>query len=796
MSLLTEARPWPETGRPRRAGVSSFGMSGTNAHVVLEQAPEPASVDVVDVVDEDVLGMWAVSGRSVEALRAQGGRLAEVLGRADGVDVAGVGRALAARARLEHRAVLCGSGTELVAGLQALSEGREHEGLTLGFAGAGRPRCVFVYPGQGSQWPGMAAALYSSSPAFATRLRECAEALQPFVDWPVLETLTSGSGEWSRTDVVQPALFAVMLGITAAWQDLGVVPDAVVGHSQGEIAAAVAAGALSLEDGARLCALRARALSGLSGTGAMASVPLPAADLPPGLEIAAINGPSHTVVAGPTATVAEFVAQYQARDVRARLIDVDYASHSVHIESLHSVLAELKISPRQARIPFYSTVTAARITDTTVLDAEYWWQNLRQPVRFHDTVQALRVDGFGMFIESSPHPVLVPALEHSFEGFETVVIGSLRRDHDGLRQLLGNAARAHVHGAPLTPPGSTDQNPDLLPDLPTYPFQHTRYWLLPAASGSAGALGLDPGGHPLLDAVVAHPDGGITGTAVLTADRCAWIRDHAVYDMIVLPGAALLELVLHIAAGTGHPHLQELTLQAPLVLAEDDQLHLNITYRPDGTVTIHTRPADSDEPPTWTHHATAILTTDPAPEPDPIPVPQPDATATAPTVLYAELHDRGYHYGPTFQGLTDIRHHGHQAWATATLPAVAAVDGFLLHPALMDAALHTVFLTADTDQPAARQLPFTFTDTTIHRRPAPTTIGIYTTTEGPAHTITITGPDNAPILTTHLTTRALNPQDFAAPIDQSVFELNWTQIPAPVTPPPAADVPRTWAALG
>ncbi|WP_323748202.1 acyltransferase domain-containing protein, partial [Catenulispora rubra] len=549
----------------------------------------------------------------------------------------------------------------------------------------------------------------------------------------------------------------------------------------------MAAGVLSLEDGARLCALRARALSGLSGTGAMASVPLPAADitavLPAGLEIAAVNGPAHTVVAGPAAVVAEFVAEYQARDIRARLIDVDYASHSVHIESLHSVLAELKISPSQGRIPFYSTVTAARITDTTVLDAGYWWRNLRQPVRFHDTVQALHADGFGMFIESSPHPVLVPALEHSFEDFDTVVIGSLRRDHDGLRQLLGNAARAHVHGAPLIPPGSTDQSPDLLPDLPTYPFQHTRYWLLPAASGSAGALGQDPGGHPLLDAVVAHPDGSITGTAVLTADRCEWIRDHAVYDMIVLPGAALLELVLHIAAGTGHPHLQELTLQAPLILSEDDRLHLNITYRPDpdpgtgsGTVTIHTRPADTNQDPgdapAWMHHATAVLTAEPAPMPDPVPVPHPDIAVIASAVLYADLHDRGYDYGPTFQGLTDIRHHGHQAWATATLPEPAAADGFLLHPALLDAALHTTFLTTDphqpdrSDQPVALQLPFTFTDTTIHRHPAVpalTTIGIHTTTEGATHTVTVTGPDDLPILTTHLTTRPLNLRDLTAP---------------------------------
>ncbi|WP_323748212.1 acyltransferase domain-containing protein, partial [Catenulispora rubra] len=233
MSLLTETRPWPETGRPRRAAVSSFGISGTNAHVILEQAPEPAFADVAvpepapggqeptvaGTAAQGAVGVWVVSGRSVEALRAQGRQLAGVLGGVSGgLDVAGVARALAGRARLEHRAVLCGAGSELVEGLRALGEGRSCEGLALGFAGAGRPRCVFVYPGQGSQWPGMAAALYGSSPAFAARLQECAEALQPFVDWPVLEMLTSGSGEWSRTDVVQPALFAVMLGITAAWQ--------------------------------------------------------------------------------------------------------------------------------------------------------------------------------------------------------------------------------------------------------------------------------------------------------------------------------------------------------------------------------------------------------------------------------------------------------------------------------------------------------------------------------------------------------------------------------------------------
>ncbi|MDL4815435.1 type I polyketide synthase [Actinomadura opuntiae] len=518
VALLSRNQPWPDGGRPRRAAVSSFGISGTNGHVILEQAPsgdpEPSPAGPGEegpgearpgearpapkAIGRSTAVAWPVSARSEDALRAQAARLREfVLGDPD-ADPADVGFSLATtRATLEHRAVAVGAGRqELLQSLAELAAGGEPAAVVRGES-LGRPgKTVFVFPGQGGQWAGMAAGLLESSPVFRERIEECSAALAPHVDWSLTDVLTGAPGAASleRVDVVQPALFAVMVALAELWRAAGVRPDAVLGHSQGEIAAACVAGALSLEDAARVVALRSRALVSLAGTGGMASVALPADRVRPmltdGLSVAAVNGPGSTVVSGDPGELDGLLASCEADGVRARRIPVDYASHSAQVAALHDrLLAELAgIEPRAADIVFCSTVTGEPV-DTAALDAGYWFRNLRQEVLFEPAVRALAERGHRTFVEVSPHPVLTGPVQETLEDAAAagVVVGSLRRDHGGWDRFLTSLAEAHVQGAAVDWEAVFAGTGARRIELPTYAFQRERYWLAAAGPRRGGA---------------------------------------------------------------------------------------------------------------------------------------------------------------------------------------------------------------------------------------------------------------------------------------------------------------------
>ncbi|NUU22693.1 MAG: type I polyketide synthase, partial [Streptomycetaceae bacterium] len=426
VELLTKPQEWArEPGRPRRAGVSSFGISGTNAHVIVEEAPEAAAQGASEVPAEappessapespaqPVVTPLVLSARTETALRAQAERLLDV------PDLPRAAHGLATTRRsFAHRAVVVGTGeAELRDALAALASGGSHPAVVRGTASA--RKTVFVFPGQGSQWPGMGLELLDTAPAFASQLHACAEALRPYTDWDLLDALRDPDA-LERVDVVQPALWAVMVALAAEWQAHGVRPDAVIGHSQGEIAAATVAGALTLDDAAKTVALRAQALTTITGHGAMISVPLgtdataefiaPWADR---LTIAAHNGPATTVISGDADAAQELHRHAEQSGIQTRLIPVDYASHSPHIDPLRDrILSDLAdLAPRQAHTPFWSTVSATPVDDTTTLNADYWYTNLRNPVRLHDTVTRLLESGHGHFVESSPHPVLTTPL--------------------------------------------------------------------------------------------------------------------------------------------------------------------------------------------------------------------------------------------------------------------------------------------------------------------------------------------------------------------------------------------------
>ncbi|MGX4735432.1 type I polyketide synthase [Kitasatospora griseola] len=483
--LLTEAREWDDAGRPRRVGVSAFGISGTNAHMILESVPPEA----VESTPRPGTVVWPVSARSAEALRGQAEALAARVAAEPGLDVADVGHSLAVgRASFEHRAVVVGGDrSELLDGVQALAQGAAVSG-----GGLVSGRVALVFPGQGSQWVGMATELLSGSEVFAARMAECERALAPYTDWSLVEALGS-EALLARVDVVQPVLWAVMVSLAEVWRSFGVAVDAVVGHSQGEVAAACVAGGLSLEDGARVVALRSRAVGALAGRGGMASVPLPVdvvRDRIAGrLSVAAVNGPSSTVVSGDADAVAEFVDALVGEGVRARLIEVDYASHSAHVEEVRErLLADLDgIVPLSGSVPFYSSVTGG-LLDTKALDAEYWYRNLRETVEFEQATRALLAAGHRIFIESSPHPVLSVAVGESVEaaGVDAAVLGTLRRGEGGPAQVLRAVGRGWERGLRVDWSGAFPGARRV--ELPTYAFQRTRYWLTaPAAVPAAPA---------------------------------------------------------------------------------------------------------------------------------------------------------------------------------------------------------------------------------------------------------------------------------------------------------------------
>ncbi|MFD9545139.1 type I polyketide synthase, partial [Streptomyces sp. NPDC060022] len=469
VELLTESRAWPDVDRPRRAAVSSFGMSGTNAHVILEQASAGAPVQVAAAPVPGV-SAWVVSAKSEAALRAQVERLRSFVAEHPGLDPVDVGWSLATtRAALEHRAVVVGeSREELLAALPTATS------ATVGSGGV-----VFVFPGQGSQWVGMARELWDSSPVFRERLTECETALAPYVDWSLTDVVLQ-DGDVGRVDVVQPVLWAVMVALAEVWRSAGVVPSAVVGHSQGEIAAACVAGWLSLDDAARVVALRSKALVAVAGGGGMVSVAAGrerVEELASGrVSVAAVNGPSSTVVSGDDEALDAFMAECESTGIRTRRIPVDYASHSPRMDQLRErILADLAgLTPAVGTVPMLSTLTGDTVNGD--LNAQYWFDNLRSTVEFETAVRSLLEQGMRTFIEVSAHPVLTVGVEETVDavGVQAVVLGTLRRGEGGMRRVLASLGEAWTAGVDVdwTTVLAGRQVP-----LPTYAFQHERYWL-------------------------------------------------------------------------------------------------------------------------------------------------------------------------------------------------------------------------------------------------------------------------------------------------------------------------------
>ncbi|MGW2320297.1 SDR family NAD(P)-dependent oxidoreductase [Streptomyces sp. NPDC001680] len=808
--LLTEQRDWPQQGRPRRAGVSSFGISGTNAHVILEQAPS-APAEPQHTGPEALAVPWLLSAKTPAALAGQAAALLGHLDTHPDLDPSDIGWTLAtARARFAHRASITGADpAELRAALAALADGATARTLVEGTA-AGRARPVFVFPGQGSQWSGMATQLLDDSPVFAARMAECAAALAPYTDW---DFPTELRGDLDRVDVVQPLLWAVMVSLAHTWSAYGVTPAAVIGHSQGEIAAACAVGALSLQDGARVVALRSQAIAELlSGSGGMMSVAegaeavrarLTACD--GRLSVAAVNGAASTVVSGDPDALDELLAQLRADKVRAKRLPVDYASHSAHVETLRERLADVLdgIEPRAAQVPFYSTVTGGPI-DTTELGAAYWYTNLRGTVLFEEAVRAAVADGHQLFIESSPHPVLTVGIQETDEA--VAAVGSLRRDEGGRDRLLTALGEAFTHGAGVDWAAVAEGRRARRVPLPGYAFQREWYWLDSTATGAdVTSVGLAPTDHALLGAAMVRADSeGAVLTGRLSPGIQPWLEDHRVGGRLLFPGTGHLELALRAGDQVGCGDIAELTLHAPLVLPDHGAVQLQVVVgTPEGNtrpVTIWSRPESPDEELPWTRHADGLLAptgTLPGGGADPLTAwPPQGAEAVSLDGLYDELAALGLGYGPLFQGLR-------AAWRTedglyAEIATDAAPDGFALHPALSDAALHTVGLTDAAGEEAL--LPFAWSGVRLYATGATALrVRVRPTGEGTV-SLTLADPTGAPVATVDsLTLRPLNAEALAA-ADRSaragsLYRVDWVPAPSATHSAEAVEVVRAVAGV-
>ena len=757
VELLTEARPWPEVDRPRRAGVSGFGASGTNAHVILEQAPESAPArapelelepelapaDLPVSVSAPVPVPLVVSGRGRAGLAGQADVLAAFVAEHVELPLGQVAAALMRdRGALSDRAVvLAADRDEAVAGLEALARGESQSGAITGRAIDGG-RSAVLFSGQGSQRLGMARGLYERFAMFRESFDAVCVALDAqlagHVDRSVAEVVFGADSEvLNQTVFAQAGLFAVEVALFRLVESWGVRPEFVGGHSLGELTAAHIAGVLSLEDAAALVAARGRLMQALPSGGVMVSVaagletvsPL----LVPGVDVAAVNGPASVVLSGMREPVSSVAAVLADRGVKTRPLIVSHAFHSVLMEPM---LAEFEAVARgleyhEPRIGLVSAVTGEIADPGLVCDPEYWVRHVRRPVLFADAVRALAGAGVSTFLELGPEMVLAAMGEDCLDGLPVppgAFVPSLRSGQDDLVTILTALGALHVRGVAVDWPALLTADPadpaadDI--DLPTYAFQHQPYWLpAPRTSADPGALGLAGVGHPLLGALIEDPGSDRTVfSASLSLATHPWLADHAAGGAVLLPGTVFVEVAAYAGAVTGSPELGELLIEKPLVVPGRGSVHLRVEVgAPDPAgrrpVAVHARAGDLDLGAPWTRHASGHLAADPGvPDFDLTVWPPVDAVAVpeAAEVAYGDLADAGYGYGPAFRGLRAVWTRGEEIFAEVELPdAAGSGEGLVVHPALLDACFHAGVFRRDHTGPRL-VLPFAWNDVRVY----------------------------------------------------------------------------------
>ncbi|WP_435857808.1 type I polyketide synthase, partial [Streptomyces olindensis] len=821
--LLTEAEPWPAGDRARRAGVSSFGISGTNAHLIIEEAPAPAPAP--DASDDEPrpagervttnVMPWTVSAKSEAALQAQARRLHDWLLAHPDADLAEVAHALlTSRAQLGHRAVAVAADRDtMLARLSALAAGDTSARALAGTVGTGKT--AFLFTGQGAQRAGMGAGLYAAFPVFAAALDEICACFDPLLGRSLKSVMfDGGDGLLDRTDFTQPALFAFEVALFRLLESFGVRPDVLVGHSIGELVAAHVSGVWSLEDACRLVAARGRLMAALPEGGAMLAVAASEAAVVEAIagydgrvSLAAVNGPASVVVSGDEDAITEIERAFGQAGRKTTRLRVSHAFHSAHMEPMLDEFASIArtVTHRPPRIPVVSNVSGA-LAGEELLDPAYWARQVRAAVRFAPGIETLDALGVRRFLELGPDAVLA-ALTHACLPADAearaLVAAATRRDEEEAEQLLSLLGAAHTAGpdvdfAPLFAGRRTAHVP-----LPTYAYQRSRYWHDPAAQdariGDVTQAGLRFPDHPLLGAAVqlAGRDEWLF-TGRISRRSHLWLVDHVVHDTVVVPAAALLEIAWCAGDMLGCAAIEELTLRAPLVLAAERATELQVTVGAadaDGTrtLTFHSRTEDDEHDTEWALHAEGVLSSTAPhelPDGDDWLTPDEADASTTGEALYDRLTELGFHYGPAFQGVMATWGDGTDVIADVSLDetALQQASRFGIHPALLDATLHAAIeLLAPGLADGQLPLPFSFSGVHVHRRGADAVRARITRTGDQKITIEAVDPAGDPVLTVGTV--------LARPIDTQALEaargdghgtlltVRWTEAPAPAETP-------------
>ncbi|MEV5647449.1 SDR family NAD(P)-dependent oxidoreductase [Nocardia sp. NPDC052254] len=813
--LLTEARPWPAGERVRRAGVSSFGASGTNAHVIIEEAPaepvagsDPEQLAVGEPgprVNTDVIA-WPISAKSEAGLRDQAERLRQWAVGAPEVDVRDTAHALVTtRAMLDRRAVIVGRDREeVLTGLAALADGNSGgAGVIDGVAGAGHTALLFT--GQGAQRPGMGLELYAAFPVFAAALDDVCAAFDPLLGRVLKDVMFDADGALlNRTEYTQPALFAFEVATYRLVESFGVRPDVLLGHSIGELVAAYVAGVWTLADACALVAARGRLMGALPGGGAMLAVAVseddavelvaPYADR---LSVAAVNGPAATVLSGDAEAVADIERLLAERGRKTSRLRVSHAFHSARMDPMLDEFRSVAtgLTYHRPAVAVVSNVTGA-LVDRELADPEYWVRQVRSAVRFAPGVRALATTGTRRFLEVGPDAVLAAMTQQCLAAepdteTKAVVAAAARRGGEEAAQFVAFLAAAHTAGL------AVDWRPMFAGrtirriSLPTYAFQHQRYWIAPTAvRGDAGRAGVNVVDHPILGgsiAVAGKDEWLFTGR--LSVASHPWIADHTVFDTILLPGTGFVELALAAGARLGAEVVDELVLEAPLQLDDRAEVDVQIAVdEPDEEgrrrFVVASRPAgDESAGGGATTHARGILApggSDDEPAREIIDAPE---DATAGDIVYDGLAGCGFDYGPAFQGLRRTwRDIDGDVVADVRLPADIGTDGdrFGIHPALLDSALHAGVEDLAADLPPGQvPLPFSFTGVRLLRSGA-TAAQVRIRRTGDTMRLELADETGEPVLIAEslrarpVHSRAL--RDDRSTADHGLYDMQWNQL--------------------
>nr|WP_281254846.1 SDR family NAD(P)-dependent oxidoreductase [Mycobacterium angelicum] len=818
VSLLTTPQPWPPNGRVRRAAVSSFGISGTNAHLIIEQAPPPA--DATPPGGDGSAGAlalaglalaWPVSANTEAALKAQAARLGSCVAERPGLGAADVGFSLATgRAGLEHRAVVVGVDRgQLLAGLAALAAGQPAPGVVSGRVVEGKT--AFVFSGQGAQRAAMGAGLYRCYGVFAEAIDGVCAQLDPLLGRSLKELLFApvGSVEAGLLDdstFTQPALFAVEVALYRLVESWGVKADFLIGHSVGELVAAYLAGVFSLADACAVVAARGRLMGALPAGGAMVAVAASEQEVVSSLAgydgrlcVAGVNAPGSVVVSGDGEAIEGWVGVWAQRGRKTTRLRVSHAFHSARMEPMLEEFGAVfeGVSFGQARLAVVSNLTGRVATSEELGSGRYWVRHAREAVRFSDGVGFLAGVGVTRFLELGPtgplSAMVAQCLAAHGEDKPALCVAVLRADQPEPEAVMGFLAQAQVAGV------GVDWAAVMAPwhpqrvELPTYAFQRQRYWLSGGPVGDVASVGLDGAGHALLGAVVAAPDsGGVVLTGLLSVTAQPWLADHEVGGVVLFPGTGFVELVIRAGDEVGCAVIEELVLGAPLVVPDQGQVRVQVVVGGVGEsggrpVSVYSRGGEADSG--WACHAEGMLGAGQVgPSADLSVWPPVDAHSVDISDAYARLAERGYEYGPAFRGLRSMWRRGQEVFAEVGVPEDAGVDlaGFELHPALFDAALHAMPLAADTTQ---TQLPFSWHVVSLHAKGASWVRARIAPADADADggfSVELADTMGKPVLSVgSLTTRPVSAEQLHATViaaaggaDQGLLEVVWS----PITP--------------